>query len=59
MLGDLLGAEQYVPKTYENDETRRQVLARSKHLLLMHSSKWTEVQQKRADVLFRLAKIFA
>ena len=45
---------QYVPKTYENGETRRQVLARSKHLLLMHSSKWTEVQQKRADVLFRL-----
>ncbi|MGM9770344.1 MAG: transposase [Candidatus Cryptobacteroides sp.] len=45
---------QYVPKTYENGETRRQLLARSVHLLLMHSSKWTEVQQKRADVLFRL-----
>ena len=24
---------QYVPKTYENGETRRQILARSKHLL--------------------------
>lgn len=33
---------QYVPKTYENGETRRQLLARSKHLLLIHNSKWTE-----------------
>ena len=45
---------QYVPRTYENGETRRQLLARSKHLLLMHKSKWTEVQIKRAEVLFRL-----
>ena len=45
---------QYVPRTYENGETRRQLLARSKHLLLMHNSKWTEVQRMRADVLFRL-----
>ena len=27
---------QYVPKTYENGETRRQLIAMSKHLLLMH-----------------------
>lgn len=33
---------QYAPKTYENGETRRQLLARSKHLLLIHNSKWTE-----------------
>lgn len=45
---------QYVPKTYDNGETRRQILARSKHLLLMHKSKWTEVQIKRAEVLFKL-----
>ena len=45
---------QYTPKTYENGETRRQLLARSKHLLLMHCSKWSEVQQKRAEVLFSL-----
>lgn len=41
---------QYIPKTYENGETRRQLLARSKHLLQMHCSKWTEVQQKRGDI---------
>lgn len=45
---------QYIPKTYENGETRRQLLARSKHLLQMHCSKWTDVQQKRGEVLFRL-----
>ena len=45
---------QYIPKTYENGETRKQLLARSKHLLLMHCSKWSNVQQKRAEVLFNL-----
>ena len=45
---------QYIPKTYENGETRKQLLARSKHLLLMHCSKWSKVQQRRAEVLFNL-----
>lgn len=45
---------QYIPKTYDNGETKRQILARSKHLLLMHKSKWSEVQIKRAEVLFKL-----
>jgi len=30
---------------------RRHLIARSKHLRLMHKSKWTEVQIKRAEVL--------
>ena len=51
---DKIQKRQYIPKTYENGETKRQILARSKHLLLMHSSKWSLVQQARADVLFRL-----
>lgn len=51
---DKIQKKQYIPKTYENGETKRQILARSKHLLLIHSSKWSLVQQARADVLFRL-----
>lgn len=46
--------QQYIPKTYENGETRKQLLARSKYLLLMHCSKWSKVQQRRAEVLFNL-----
>lgn len=36
-----------------NGETRRQLLARSKRLLVIHPAKWTDSQKARADVLFR------
>lgn len=36
-----------------NGETRRQLLARSKRLLVIHPAKWTDTQKARADVLFR------
>ena len=43
----------YKPKTYENGDTVRQLLARSRHSVMMHFSKWTHAQSKRAEILFR------
>ncbi len=43
----------YYPEKLENDETRAELLARSKHLLMMPSKKWTGTQRKRARILFR------
>ena len=40
------------PHALSNGDTRRQLLARSKRLLLIHSSKWTDTQKARAEVLF-------
>jgi transposase len=42
----------YKPKTYENGETPKQLLARSRYLLFKSESKWTENQTERATVLF-------
>lgn len=39
--------------TYSNGETMRQILARSKHTLLMSSNKWSDVQRHRANILFK------
>ena len=43
----------YVPKAYENGDTKKQILARSHHLLFKSEGKWTERQQTRATILFR------
>jgi len=43
----------YQPVFYENEDTKKQLLARSRYLLFKPSSKWTESQKKRADILFR------
>lgn len=40
-------------RTYSNGETMRQILARSKHTLMMSDNKWTDVQRHRANILFR------
>lgn len=45
--------EKYEAETFDNGDTRRQLLARSRHLLFKPSSKWTESQITRAGVLFR------
>lgn len=48
------GRDKSIPaKTYSNGETMRQVLARSKHTLLMASNKWTDIQRHRANILFK------
>ncbi len=43
----------YYPERMENDETRAEVLARSKGLLMMSPDKWTDTQKERAEILFR------
>ena len=48
---DLIG--EWEPKRMENGETMPQVMARSRHIILMHKSKWNEQQQARAAILFR------
>lgn len=49
---DLIG--EWVPQRMENGETKPQIMARSRHILLMHSSKWNDQQRARADILFRM-----
>ena len=41
------------PATYSNGETMRQILARSKHTLMISQEKWTDIQRHRANILFR------
>lgn len=41
----------YYPERLENDETRAELLARSKGLLMMSPDKWTETQKVRAEIL--------
>lgn len=43
----------YVPVRYENGDTKKELLARSRYLLFKSAEKWTESQKKRADILFR------
>lgn len=45
--------KKYIIETYENGDTKKQLLARSRHLLFKPKSKWTESQKERADILFR------
>lgn len=43
----------FYPERLENDETRAELLARSKGLLMMSPDKWTVTQKERAEILFR------
>lgn len=49
---DLIG--EWKPQRMENGETKPQIMARSRHIILMHKSKWNEQQQARAAILFRM-----
>lgn len=40
-------------KKYENGETQKELLARSRYLLFKFSEKWTASQKERARILFR------
>ncbi len=42
----------YVAEVFENGDTRKQLLARSRHLLFKHHSRWSEKQKQRASILF-------
>jgi len=39
--------------TYENGDSKKQLLARSRYLLFKPTSKWTESQKERSVILFR------
>lgn len=43
----------YIPKTYNNGDTKKQLLARSRHLVFKPSNKWHESQRERAGILFK------
>ena len=43
----------YQPVTFENGDTRSELLVRSRYLLFKSSEKWTDEQKLRAKILFR------
>ena len=47
---ELIG--QWAPERMSNGETMPQIMARSRHIILKHRSKWNEQQQIRAKILF-------
>lgn len=44
----------YEPECLPNGDTRRELLARSRHLLFKSAEKWTDSQEQRAKILFDL-----
>ena len=49
---ELIG--QWQPERMENGETMPQIMARSRHIILKHKSKWNVQQKIRAGILFRI-----
>jgi transposase len=43
----------YIPYTYENGDSKKQLLARSRYALFKTENKWSESQKKRMEILFR------
>ena len=43
---------QWEPQRMENGETMPQIMARSRHIILRHRSKWNGQQKARAEILF-------
>lgn len=46
--------KRYEPETYENGDTKKQLLARSHLALFKPSSTWSDRQKARANILFRV-----
>ena len=44
--------QEYVPVRFENGDTKKQLLARSRYLLFKSANKWTLTQNQRAKILF-------
>ena len=42
----------HIPFVFRNGDTRKQLLARSRYIILKHKSKWTKSQKIRAEILF-------
>ena len=45
---------EWEPVRMENGETKPQIMARSRHIILMHKTKWNTQQQERAAILFSM-----
>jgi transposase len=45
--------ERYIPFTFENEDTPKQLLARSRYIIAKREEKWTKNQKQRADILFK------
>lgn len=43
---------EYIPFRYRNGDTRKQLLARAKHILTKNQVNWTESQRLRAGIIF-------
>lgn len=43
----------YQAEVFSNGDTRKQLLARSRHLLFKSPDKWTKSQKQRAEILFK------
>jgi transposase len=43
----------YTPVVFENGDTKKQLLARSHHLLFKPESRWTDSQKQRSEIVFR------
>jgi transposase len=43
----------YIPEVHSNGDTKRQLLARSRHLVFKPEGTWHASQKERADILFR------
>ncbi|WP_293955085.1 transposase, partial [Sphingobacterium sp. UBA7855] len=46
------GGTSYEPELLPNGDTLKQLLARSRYLLFKHTSRWSENQKHRAELLF-------
>jgi transposase len=47
-----LEKRKYYPALFENGDTKKQLLARSMHLLFKPQSRWTNQQRERSEILF-------
>ncbi len=45
--------EDYAPYTFDNGDTRKELLARSRYALYKSPEKWTQSQRERAETMFR------
>lgn len=46
-------AEEFIPETFNNGDSRKQLLARSRYLLYKAPNNWTQNQYLRANILFQ------
>ena len=45
-------SKEYIPHRFPNGNTRKELLIRSRYLLFKSADKWTDMQKRRAAILF-------